>query len=83
MLLLDFLNSFSLKVEAYGGNLTVRQGFTGSGPSIEEANLIIIGNEVTLIWTSDEQDGWQPNEDIVSTTSRLLSGKGKLFSKLF
>ena len=69
-----FVNSFPLlKVESYGGNLTVRQGFSGSGPSIEEANLIIIGNEVTLIWTSDEQDGWQPDEEIVSTTPRKLS----------
>ena len=44
---------------SYMGNLSVTQGFVGSGDLVEDsANVILIGNGISLHWSDVDTDGW-------------------------
>ena len=44
---------------SYMGNLSVTQNFEGSGDLVEmAANVILIGNGVSLHWSDADSDGW-------------------------
>jgi hypothetical protein len=54
------------------GNLTITQKFFGGGIFVDEANIILVGNGVSLHWKDPDQLEWIEGEEKVFPFLNLL-----------
>ena len=60
------------------GNLTISQRYIGDGSYVDDANVILIGNGVSLHWTDPDQKEWISGEDQVRKMNKKAT-KSKYF----
>lgn len=59
------------KVTSYTGNLTVTQRFDGTGGVVDDSNVIVVGNGVSIHWKIPDAHLWRRGQDKVTRSLSL------------